>query len=81
MQPSSSLTYPRAIERVVGTAAGGLIAAVVGLVCSPPLAIAGAMFPLAMLAFAVRAVDFGLLHDGADAVDRAAGRIRHPGNQ
>lgn len=60
MQPYFSLTYTRAIERIVGTAAGGLIAAGVGLVCTSPLAIAAAMFPLAMLAFAVRAVSFGL---------------------
>jgi uncharacterized membrane protein YccC len=60
MQPYFSLTYTRAIERIVGTAAGGLIAAAVGLVCTSPLAIAAAMFPLAMLAFAVRAVSFGL---------------------
>ncbi|MDR3530210.1 MAG: FUSC family protein [Rhodopila sp.] len=60
MQPYFSLTYTRAIERIVGTAAGGLIAAGVGLVCTSPLSIAAAMFPLAMLAFAVRAVSFGL---------------------
>lgn len=60
MQPYYSLTYTRAIERIAGTAAGGIVAAVVGLVCTTPLAIAGAMFPLAMLAFAVRAVSFGL---------------------
>jgi uncharacterized membrane protein YccC len=60
MQPYYSLTYTRAIERVIGTAAGGFVAAGVGLVCTSPLAIAAAMFPLAMLAFAVRAVSFGL---------------------
>jgi uncharacterized membrane protein YccC len=60
MQPYYSLTYTRAIERVAGTTAGGIIAAGVGLVCTSPLAIAGAMFPLASLAFAVRAVSFGL---------------------
>ena len=60
MQPYFSLTYTRAIERVLGTAAGGLVAAFVGLVCTSPLSIAAAMFPLAMLAFAVRMVSFGL---------------------
>jgi uncharacterized membrane protein YccC len=60
MQPYYSLTYTRAIERIAGTAAGGIVAGVVGLVCTTPLAIAGAMFPLAMLAFAIRAVSFGL---------------------
>jgi uncharacterized membrane protein YccC len=60
MQPYYSLTYTRAIERIVGTTAGGLVAAAVGLVCTSPLGMAAAMFPLAMLAFAVRAVSFGL---------------------
>jgi uncharacterized membrane protein YccC len=60
MQPYYSLTYTRAIERVVGTAAGGVLAALVGLVCTTPVAIAVAMFPLAMLALSVRAVSFGL---------------------
>jgi uncharacterized membrane protein YccC len=60
MQPYYSLTYTRAIERILGTAAGGLIAAGVGLVCTTPLSMAAAMFPLAMLAFAVRSVSFGL---------------------
>jgi uncharacterized membrane protein YccC len=60
MQPYYSLTYTRAIERIGGTAAGGLIAAGVGLVCTSPISIAAAMFPLAMLAFAVRSVSLGL---------------------
>nr|WP_294525125.1 FUSC family protein [uncultured Rhodopila sp.] len=60
MQPYYSLTYTRAVERIVGTALGGVVAAGVGLVCTTPLAIAAAMFPLAMLALSVRAVSFGL---------------------
>jgi uncharacterized membrane protein YccC len=60
MQPYFALTYPRALERVVGTALGGLVAALVGLVCTTPLAIAVAMFPLAVTALAVRAVSLGL---------------------
>ncbi len=60
MQPHFALTYTRALERVVGTALGGLVAALVGLVCTTPLAIAAAMFPLAMVALAVRAVSLGL---------------------
>ncbi len=60
MQPYYSLTYTRAIERIAGTAAGGLVAAAVGLVCTSPLSVAAAMFPMAVLAFAVRAVSFGL---------------------
>lgn len=60
MQPYFSLTYTRAIERIVGTALGGLIAALVGLVCTTPVSIAAAMFVLSISAFAIRAVSFGL---------------------
>ena len=60
MQPYFSLTLTRAIERIGGTAAGGLIAAAIGLVCTTPLSIAAAMFPLAVAAMAIRAVSFGL---------------------
>jgi len=60
MQPYFALTYPRALERVGGTALGGLVAALVGLVCTTPLAIAAAMFPLSVVAFVVRAVSLGL---------------------
>jgi uncharacterized membrane protein YccC len=60
MQPYYSLTYTRAIERIVGTAAGGVVAAIVGLICTTPFTIAVAMFPLAMLALSVRAVSLGL---------------------
>ncbi len=60
MQPYFTLTYARALERVGGTAVGGLVAALVGLVCTTPLAMAAAMFPLAVAALAVRAVSLGL---------------------
>jgi len=60
MQPYFSLTYTRAVERIVGTAAGGIIAAAVGLVCTTPITIAAAMFILAMSAFAIRSVSLGL---------------------
>ena len=60
MQPYFSLTYTRAVERIAGTALGGLIAAAVGLVCTTPISIGVAMFALSVSAFAVRAVSFGL---------------------
>ena len=60
MQPYFALTYARALERIAGTALGGLVAALVGLICTTPLAIAAAMFPLAVVALAVRAVSLGL---------------------
>ncbi len=60
MQPYFALTYARAIERVLGTALGGIAAALVGLVCATPLTMAAAMFPLAIAALAVRSVSLGL---------------------
>jgi uncharacterized membrane protein YccC len=60
MQPYFALTLSRAIERVLGTAAGGMIAAGVGMVYTTPLSMAAAIFPLAVGALAVRAVSFGL---------------------
>lgn len=60
MQPYFSLTFTRAIERIVGTAAGGVLAAAVGLLCTTPLTMAVAMFPLAVAALAVRAVTLSL---------------------
>ena len=60
MQPSIGLTLARSIERVLGTAAGGGVAALVGAVCTTPMTIAAAMFPLAVIALSLRAVSLGL---------------------
>jgi uncharacterized membrane protein YccC len=59
LQPQFALTMTRALERIGGTVLGGLFAAVLSLVCTTPVAIAAAMFPLAMVALAVRQVSFG----------------------
>jgi uncharacterized membrane protein YccC len=45
---------------VIGTILGGLAAAAVGLLCTTPLSIGIAMFPLAVIALSIRAVNFGL---------------------
>lgn len=60
MQPFFGNTFMRAAERVAGTTLGGLIAALLGLVVTTPLGNAIAMFPLALVAFTLRAVNFGL---------------------
>jgi uncharacterized membrane protein YccC len=60
LQPFFALTIGRAVERVGGTIVGGLIAAVLALVCNTPLSVAIGLFPLAIVAFALRAVSFGL---------------------
>ncbi len=60
MQPQVAITFARALERVAGTVAGGLVAAALGTVCTTPIAIAAALFPLAVLALSVRQVSFAL---------------------
>jgi uncharacterized membrane protein YccC len=60
MQPYVALTYARALERVGGTIVGGLIAAIIATVCTTPLSIAAALFPLAVIALSVRPASFGL---------------------
>jgi uncharacterized membrane protein YccC len=60
MQPFYALTWQRAVERIGGTLLGGLVAAVLALVCTTPLTIAAALFPLAVLAFTARAVNYGV---------------------
>jgi uncharacterized membrane protein YccC len=60
VQPYFGMTFTRALERVGGTLLGGVIAALLSLIVTTPLAIAAAMFPLAILALAIRGVSFGL---------------------
>ncbi len=60
MQPYFALTFTRAVERIGGTVLGGLFAAGLATVATTPIAIAVALFPLAMLALAVRAVSFAI---------------------
>ncbi len=60
MQPFYALTWQRALERVGGTVLGGMIAGGVALVFTTPLWIAAALFPLAVLAFTMRGVSYGV---------------------
>jgi uncharacterized membrane protein YccC len=60
MQPHFSLTWQRMLERIGGTVLGGLIASVLSLGLHTPLTVSLAMFPLAVIAFTLRKVSFGL---------------------
>ncbi|GAB0115225.1 FUSC family protein [Acidisoma sp. C75] len=60
MQPHFSLTWQRMLERIGGTVLGGLIAALLSLALHTPLTVSLAMFPLAVIAFTLRKVSFGL---------------------
>jgi uncharacterized membrane protein YccC len=64
MQPYFAATFSRALERIGGTVLGGLLAALVGVVCHTPLAMLAALFPLCMAAMAVRTVSYGLFMVG-----------------
>ena len=60
LQPYVALTFARALERIAGTLVGGLIAAGLATFCTTPLAMSVALFPLSVLAFALRPASFGL---------------------
>ena len=60
MQPYFGLTWLRALERIGGTVAGGLVAAALAFVLHGPLAIAAALFPLAVLSLSLRTVSYAL---------------------
>ncbi|MDE2583055.1 MAG: FUSC family protein [Rhodospirillales bacterium] len=60
MQPYFGLTWLRALERVGGTVAGGLLAAALSLVVHGPLAIAATLFPLLVLSLSLRTVSYAL---------------------
>ena len=60
MQPFFALAWQKALEQIVGAVLGGVVAAGLGLLVSSPLATAAVLFPLAVTAFAVRYVSFGL---------------------
>lgn len=58
-QPKASTTLPRTIERVAGSVAGGLLAAVMGVLL-PMWAILIMVFPLAAATIALRSVNYAL---------------------
>jgi uncharacterized membrane protein YccC len=60
MQPHFSLTWQRMLERIGGTVLGGLIASALSLAVHTPMTVSLAMFPLAVIAFTLRKVSFGL---------------------
>ncbi len=60
LQPSAGLTLRRSTARIVGTVAGGVVAAVLAAVLRDPRLIAAVVFPLAAAAVALRAVHYGV---------------------
>ena len=60
LQPFFATTWQRALERSAGTVLGGIAAALIATVVHGPLATALVMAPIAVTAFAVRGVNYGL---------------------
>jgi uncharacterized membrane protein YccC len=60
LQPSVATTWPRGVERVAGSLAGALLAAVIGMLVHTPLAMSLMVFPLICATMAVRRVSYSL---------------------
>ncbi len=80
MQPYFAVTFSRALERIGGTMLGGGIAALLGLVCRTPVATAIALFPLAVIALAVRQVSFGMFMTAVTPIVVLLSEIGRPGS-
>jgi uncharacterized membrane protein YccC len=59
LQPYAGATVEKAIQRVAGTVAGVLVAALITFVLHAPLALILVLFPLTALTFAVRPISYG----------------------
>lgn len=79
MQPFFALTWQRALERIIGTVLGGLAAAGLAFLVNSALATAAVLFPLAVLAFAVRYVSFGLFMTGMTPLVVLLSELGRPG--
>jgi uncharacterized membrane protein YccC len=60
LQPHVSGTLRRGLERIGGTVGGGILAAVLAAALHSQLAVAAALFPLALLALAILPVNYAL---------------------
>ena len=59
MQPFYAATWQRALERIGGTVAGGLVGAVLAAYATTPLAQAGMILALSVVGFAARQISYG----------------------
>ncbi len=79
LQPYFALTWQRALERIGGTVLGGLVATAIASVVDTPIGTAAMLFPLAVLAFSVRPVSFGIFIAGITPVVVLLSELGRPG--
>jgi uncharacterized membrane protein YccC len=60
VQPVAGATWPRSLERMLGSITGGLLAALLVLITPTPLALLPAIFPIATATIALRRVNYTL---------------------
>jgi uncharacterized membrane protein YccC len=60
MQPQSGASFRRGLQRVIGTVAGGTLAALIGATVHQPLALALVLFPLTVAAVSLLPINYGL---------------------
>jgi uncharacterized membrane protein YccC len=60
LQPQSGASFRRGLQRVLGTVAGGTLAALIGAAVHQPLALALVLFPLTAAAVSLLPVNYGL---------------------
>jgi uncharacterized membrane protein YccC len=60
LQPSTATTWPRGVERAVGSTFGAVLAVAIGYFVQTPLAISLTVFPLICLTMALRPVSYSL---------------------
>ncbi|ASG20955.1 FUSC family protein [Nitrospirillum viridazoti] len=79
MQPQAATTWPRTLERVVGSVIGGAAAAFLAVALPTPLALLAAIFPLAAATIALRSVSYSLFVTFLTPLFVLVADLLHPG--
>lgn len=68
MQPEMAATFPRMLERIIGSSVGGIAAALIYTVLPSPDLLLIAIFPIAAITIALRTVNYSLFVAGVTAL-------------
>ncbi|WP_049974202.1 FUSC family protein [Azospirillum sp. B4] len=79
MQPQAASTWPRTLERVVGSVIGGAAAAFLAVALPTPLWLLAAIFPLAAATIALRSVSYSLFVTFLTPLFVLVADLLHPG--